>query len=135
MTSTRALNLAAAAYGWLAVLMSVIHTAPALRGAVVFTFALTCPGLPIVSRLHHREPLERAVFAVGLSICLSTVVAETMALAGRWSPAGGMAVLAAITTVGALLPEGGRAVAAPEQTAEHELSQSASADPRSQKGG
>jgi hypothetical protein len=133
MSRFRSLNLAAAAYGWLAVLMSMVTVASGLRAAVVFTFALTCPGLPIVSRLHRRDPVEQVVFAVGLSICLSTLVAESMALAGRWSPSAGMAALAGITTVGALLPVG----ASPLHSADNgqpENSQPAPAGPRSPKG-
>jgi hypothetical protein len=88
----------------MAVVLSATPAPFALRTIVVFTFALTCPGLPIVSRLHRTDWLEQVVLAIGLSLCLTTLVAEAMSLAGHWSPAGGMAALAAFTTLGALIP-------------------------------
>lgn len=134
MSRARNLNLAAAAYGWLAVVMALVPVSSGIRAAVVFTFALSCPGLPIVSRLHRRDPLEQLVLAVALSICLSTVVAEAMALSKVWSPAGGMAVLATLTTVGALLPAGEKTAAHAPGAGQRGERRAVPADPWSVKG-
>jgi hypothetical protein len=90
-------------FGWLAVLLSVAPGPGALRVVVVFTFLFVGPGIPIVAILSRRGPLEHLVLAIVTSVSLATLVAEGMALFGWWSAVSGMAVLAGITSVAAVL--------------------------------
>jgi hypothetical protein len=90
-------------FGWLAVVVSVAPGPGALRVVVVFTFLFVGPGIPIVGILSRRGPLEHLVLAVVTSVSLATLVAEGMALFGWWSAVSGLAVLAGITSVAAVL--------------------------------
>lgn len=73
------------------------------RAVVVFWFFLTCPGLALVGILGIRDWLDEAVVAIGLSFALGTIVAIIMVLAKIWSPDAGLAVLIAISVLGAVL--------------------------------
>jgi hypothetical protein len=101
-------------FGWLAVLLSVAPGPGALRVVVVFTFLFVGPGIPIIGMLSRRGPLEHLVLAIVASVSLATLVAEAMALFGWWSAVSGLAVLAGITSVAAVL-DGARDRARQEQ--------------------
>jgi hypothetical protein len=90
-------------FGWLAVLLSVAPGPEALRVVVVFTFLFVGPGIPIIGILSRRGPLEHLVLAIVTSVSLATLVAEAMALFGWWSAVSGLAVLAGITSIAAVL--------------------------------
>jgi hypothetical protein len=101
-------------FGWLAVVVSVAPGPGALRVVVVFTFLFVGPGIPIIGMLSRRGPLEHLVLAIVASVSLATLVAEAMALLGWWSAVSGLAVLAGITSVAAVL-DGARDRAHQEQ--------------------
>ena len=91
-------------YGWLAVVVSAApHVPVPIRAFVVFTFVLFGPGIPIIGLIRVRGPLEHFVLAATVSISLATILAEGMALAGKWSAVGGLAALAGATTIAAVL--------------------------------
>jgi len=90
-------------FAWLAVVVSAAPGPEALRMVVVFTFLFVGPGIPIIGILSRRGPLEHLVLAIVTSVSLATLVAEGMALFGWWSAVSGMAVLAGITSVAAVL--------------------------------
>lgn len=91
-------------YGWLAVVVSATPDAPVpVRAFVVFTFVLFGPGIPIIGLIRSRGPLEHLVLAATASTSLATILAEGMALTGTWSAIGGLAVLAGVTTIAAVL--------------------------------
>ena len=90
-------------FGWLTVLISVAPAPGALRAVVVFTFLFVGPGVPIIGILSRRGPLEHLVLAIVTSVSLATLVAEAMALFGWWSAVSGLAVLAGITSIAAVL--------------------------------
>ncbi|MDQ1360248.1 MAG: hypothetical protein QOJ44_625 [Acidimicrobiaceae bacterium] len=90
-------------FGWLAVVVSAAPGPGALRVVVVFTFVFVGPGIPIIGILSQRGPLEHLVLAIVTSVSLATLVAEGMALFGWWSAVSGLAVLAGITSVAAVL--------------------------------
>jgi hypothetical protein len=95
----------AAGWGWLAALLAFVSAPVGVRVPVVFGFAMLGPGLVLLGCLHQRDLLEHLVLAVAVSVSLTTLVAESMALLRIWNAAGGIAVLAAITTVAAVYIE------------------------------
>lgn len=91
-------------YGWLAVVVSATpHVPVSIRAFVVFTFVIFGPGVPIIGLIRTKGPLEHFVLAATVSISLATILAEGMALFGKWSAIGGLAVLAGTTTIAAVL--------------------------------
>jgi hypothetical protein len=56
-----------------------------------------------VRLLHIKEHLTELTLAIALSVALDTIVAESMVLAGRWSPEWGLVALAGVSLVGAVL--------------------------------
>jgi hypothetical protein len=73
------------------------------RAVVVFWFFLTCPGLALVGMLGIRDWLDEAIVAIALSFALATGVATIMVMAKLWSPDAGLAILIAISLLGAVL--------------------------------
>jgi hypothetical protein len=91
----------AAIAGWLCVLLVSLDIPVPVRVVLVFGFCMFGPGLPWVLRLRSSDLLEVGVLAMAVSVCLSALLAEAMALAGMWSPLGALSLLAALTTIGA----------------------------------
>jgi hypothetical protein len=58
----------------------------------------------VVRHWPSEDGLDRSVLAVGVSMALTMVVAETLIVIHTWSVPVALATLALITTVGALLP-------------------------------
>ncbi len=73
-----------------------------------FLFLLACPGAAVVRHWPSEDGLERSVLAVGVSMALTMVVAETLIVTHAWSVPVALATLAVFTTVGALLPRSPR---------------------------
>jgi hypothetical protein len=82
-------------------------TQPA-RTISVLWFFLICPGLALVGMLGIRDLLAEIVVAIALSVSLGTGVALVMALADVWSPDVGLAILIAVSILGAVLQIGGK---------------------------
>lgn len=95
--------LALAASGWLVVLLVVLAAPVPLRVVAVFGFATVGPGLPLAGLLKRCAPLERLALAVGVSVSLTTLLAEAMSLSGMWSPTLGMVALAVVCSAGVSL--------------------------------
>ncbi len=95
---------ALAGSGWLVLGLTALPAGSALRAGVVFLFLLSCPGAALVRHWPGHDGLERSVLAVGVSMALTMVVAETLVVTRTWSVPVALAALALITSIGALLP-------------------------------
>jgi hypothetical protein len=80
--------------GWLVLGITAVGEFQGIRAFAVFAFALTGPGTALVRLLPLREPLERAVLAVAVSMSLATLVAEAAYIGHVLRPAVMLAVLA-----------------------------------------
>ncbi|MFI1976816.1 MULTISPECIES: hypothetical protein [Streptomyces] len=119
MTPHRTLpRLALAASGWVALLATTLPEAAPLRVAVVTPFLLVCPGLAAVLAMRAAAPahgmpryavLEAALLSLMLGLALATLVAVGLFLGGAFTATRGLVVLAALTSVLALLPRRHRA--------------------------
>ncbi len=103
MTARRAAQGAAVAAA-VAVLpaAAVVLYPPARLGAAVL-FCLLAPGSGWAWRLARTGRIRRAdrlAVALVLSICATMLVGTAMAAAGRWSTAGGMALLGVVAAAG-----------------------------------
>jgi uncharacterized membrane protein len=92
-----------AGWGWVATALAFATAPVAVRAPVIFGFAMVGPGLALVGFLRRLDALERLVLAVGVSVSLSALIAEAMALAGHWNAGAGIAALALIATGAAAL--------------------------------
>lgn len=110
-------RLGLALSGWVAVAVTALSSAVFPRVPVVTVFLLVCPGLAALRWV--RPPgegwapdrvatLESCVLAVALSLALSTVVAEALFLGDAFSLGRALVILAALTSVLALVPRTGR---------------------------
>lgn len=86
-----------AASGWLALTLS-LSSHGFLRAFAVFAFVYSCPGLALVRLVSFRDPLERLVLSVALSIAVSTMLTALLAIAHVLTAASGLAAAAALTT-------------------------------------
>jgi hypothetical protein len=102
--------------GWLTLVgVMILPAGSGLRVALVFSFALTCPGLAISLLLPIREGAVRWVLAVALSISIAVLVNTAFTVISIGSVALRLSVLALITMIAALVAtvrEAGEAVAA-----------------------
>ncbi|GHG01005.1 hypothetical protein [Streptomyces hydrogenans] len=100
--------------GWLALLASVtLPDAAPVRVAAVTAFLLVCPGHAALLALrpartrrsgHPADRLETALLTLVLGLALATLVAVTLFLCGVFTATRSLLVLAALTSVLALLP-------------------------------
>ena len=74
-----------------------------LQYAVVIAFLLSCPGLAWARLLKLGDPGDLATVGIAMSVAMTAVVAQAMALARWWSPGTGYLVLAALTAGGLAL--------------------------------
>lgn len=74
-----------------------------LRPIVSFWFTLVCPGMSIIGLLHFKDRLAELVLAIALSLSITTILAEVMALTQLWSPIAGLGILIGISLIGATL--------------------------------
>ena len=93
-----------AASGWFVLGLTALPISGGLRTVAAFLFLLVCPGAAVVRHWPSEDGLERAVLAVGVSMALTMVAAETLIVTHTWSAPAALATLAVFTTVGALLP-------------------------------
>jgi uncharacterized membrane protein len=97
-------RLALAASGWFVLGLTTLPIGGGLRAVAAFIFLLACPGAAVVRHWPSEDGLERFVLAVGVSMALTMVVAETLIVTHTWSAPVGLAILAGFTTAGALVP-------------------------------
>ncbi|MFE0652274.1 hypothetical protein ACFVZH_27215 [Streptomyces sp. NPDC059534] len=106
-------RLGLAASGWLALLATLLPEASPARVTAVAAFLLVCPGLAAVLVLrpaaagrdaHRYAVLEGALLTLTLGLALATLVAVGLFLAGFFTATRALLVLAALTSVLALLP-------------------------------
>ena len=71
----------------------------AARGPLVMLFLLTAPGLAVASLLRRLDLGARIVVAVTAAIVINVLVAETMLVAGAWSPSAGLLAIAVISAL------------------------------------
>jgi hypothetical protein len=85
--------------GWLVLGMTAVGSMQVVRPVAVFAFALAVPGIAVVRLLPLRDPLERAVLAVAISLSLATLAAEAAYIGRVLHPAVVLAMLAAACSV------------------------------------
>jgi len=73
-----------------------------VRPVVAFWFLLLCPGMAFMWLFKLEDWYSELALALALSLALDVIVSETMVLARIWSPTWALAVLAVISTVGAV---------------------------------
>ncbi|WP_128379381.1 hypothetical protein [Streptomyces cavernae] len=115
----RSLRWGLAASGWVALAATALQAGHPLRVACMTVFLVLCPGLAAVSGLRltalstggwaalRPDPyalLKTVVLTVVLSLALSMLVAEALFLGGAFTTERAVLVLAAVTSVLALLP-------------------------------
>lgn len=74
-----------------------------LRAIITTWFLLICPGMAFVKLLRIEEQAIELVIALAVSIAMSTLVSEAMALANIWMPRIALVVLMGISGVGVML--------------------------------
>jgi hypothetical protein len=87
--------------GWLVLGITAVGELQAIRPFAVFAFTLTGPGTALVRLLPLRDPLERAVVAVAISLSVATLAAEAAYIGHVLSPAVVLAGLAAVCSAAA----------------------------------
>lgn len=100
MTPDRWLRVGLAATTLLAGALFALDLGGPLRYAAVIAFLLSCPGLAWARLLKLGDGADLATVGIAMSIAMTAVVAQAMALARWWSPGVGYLVLAAITAAG-----------------------------------
>lgn len=73
------------------------------RAIITAWFLLVCPGMAFVKLLHIEKWAIELVVALAVSIAISTLVSEVMALANIWMPRIALVVLMCISGVGVML--------------------------------
>ena len=105
MSPDRWMRLGIAATTLVAGVLFALDLGGPLRYAAVILFVMACPGLAWARLLKLGDAGDLATVGIAMSVAMTAVVAQTMALARWWSPGVGYLVLAAITAGGiALVP-------------------------------
>jgi hypothetical protein len=73
-----------------------------LRLVLVAAACLILPGLGWAFRSSLRDVGDKLALAIGISICVITLIGTTMAVTGRWSTSGGAIALLAVAITGFL---------------------------------
>ena len=73
----------------------------AVRPWLAFGFILVCPGMALVRLLRIEGAVMELILAIAVSLLLAIFVATATVYAGVWSPGASLAILAAISIVGA----------------------------------
>jgi uncharacterized membrane protein len=83
--------------------MLVLPPASPLRAVLVFCFVLSCPGLAVSALLRVRDPVERWVLSIALSMSFAILVTVVLTLLRIESVTLRLALLAVLTTVAVLV--------------------------------
>lgn len=87
----------AAAAGGVGAVLAFTDVNSPLRGPFMLFFLLAAPAAAIGAALHGLEPASRLVVALAGAFAVNLLVAQAMLAAHRWSPWGGVAVVAALS--------------------------------------
>lgn len=71
--------------------------------ALLILVVIAVPAVCFAWVLRGLDPLGRAMVGVAASLCLLILVAQTMIIARAWSPGGGLAVVAGVCALLALV--------------------------------
>lgn len=74
-----------------------------IRSILTIGFILICPGMALVQFMRLKEPIIELTLAIALSIGISTVLSEVMALGKIWTPEIGLAALIILSIGGAIV--------------------------------
>jgi len=77
-----------------------------VRAAFTLGFLGIAPGLGVMGLFRLDDLLLELSLAVALSLALETIVAMAMLLIGDWVPSTGLALVAALTAIGAIVQAG-----------------------------
>ena len=104
--TTRAVrrSIPLAASGWVALMAGLLAPSSVVRPVAVFGFVLFCPGGALLRTWPGKDVLERLTLIVALSTAVALLVAETLIIIHAWTPWGALTILAAVTTVAAMIP-------------------------------
>jgi hypothetical protein len=78
------------------------HGGSPVRTVLTVAFFALAPGLAVVGLLRLSDPWLVAALAPALSLSIGATVGGILSYAGAWSPAAGLAILVAISVLGAL---------------------------------
>lgn len=94
---------ALASSGWITLLcVEYLPPGSLLRVLVVFAFVLFCPGFAVARLLPTREPAERWVLAVALSMSFGLLITVGMTVMRNGSVSISIGLLALVTTIAVL---------------------------------
>ncbi|MEU7577442.1 hypothetical protein AB0B50_07555 [Streptomyces sp. NPDC041068] len=94
---------AAVAVGAVGAVLALIDLSSPLRGPFTLFFLLAAPGAAIGAALRSLEPWGRIVASVSGAVALDLLVAQGMLALHVWSVRGGVAVVAALSSLILLL--------------------------------
>lgn len=69
-----------------------------VAAGITAAFLVAAPATAVAVPLNVLDPLERIVLALAATVAVNALVAETMLAAGRWSIAGGVAMVGMISS-------------------------------------
>jgi hypothetical protein len=72
------------------------------RPLIVMWFLFVCPGMALVRFLCDDTPAVQWTLAIALSLTLDAIVAGVLLYAGKWSIGASLAVIMALSIVGAI---------------------------------
>lgn len=81
------------------------HGPSPVRTVLTVAFFALAPGLAVVGLLRLSDPWLAAALAPALSLAIGAIVGGALSYAGAWSPSAGLAILFAISVLGALAQE------------------------------
>lgn len=83
--------------------LALIDSASPLRGPFALFFLLAAPGAAIAAALGGLDPLGRILASLAGAVALDMLVAQAMLALHRWSVPGGIAAVAALSSLILLL--------------------------------
>jgi hypothetical protein len=92
--------------GWVALALTFLPGGSIVRVAGAFGFVLFCPGAALIRWWPDKDLLSRFVIAVASSMALAVLVSQGLTLAGTTSARLALVVLAALTSIAAIVPKG-----------------------------
>jgi hypothetical protein len=90
---------------------------PSWRTVAVFWFIGVCPGLAMIRLIGLREPLVRVALTVPVSLAVSALLSELLAIAKLWSSTGLLVGLVGATAASCLITAPSSPPAAPAPAA------------------
>jgi hypothetical protein len=78
---------------------------PSWRTVAVFWFIGVIPGMAVIRLIGLREPLVRLALTVPISLAVSALLSELLAITRLWSSTGLLVGLVCATTVSCLVPQ------------------------------